>query len=149
MSPARYCEDGASILKSQEHSRSLVPGVFEINRNSPGESIIPTELIPITQPPHSNYLLSINMALNAQSDGQLARIAKISMDVRQAVRQALPAPAEQFFTMMVPGKVVNLEVWLFSPLLPVTLSLMRIMRPSRTSPMASTRKERLRLYFLP
>jgi hypothetical protein len=35
------------------------------------------------------------------------RIAEISMKVRQAVRAALPAPLEQFFTIMVPGKVVN------------------------------------------
>lgn len=45
-----------------------------------------------------------------QSAEELARIAKISMDVRQAVRNALPAPAEQFLTMMVPGKILNLDV---------------------------------------
>lgn len=64
-----------------------------------------------------------------QSRDQLARIAQISMDIRKAVRAALPAPAEQFFTMMVrsfsgknryicfnhfisqvPGKVVNFDV---------------------------------------
>lgn len=48
--------------------------------------------------------------IKQQSAEELARIANISMDVRQAVRNALPAPAEQFFTMMVPGKVLNLDV---------------------------------------
>ena len=48
--------------------------------------------------------------IKQQSADELARIAQISMDVRQAVRNALPAPAEQFFTMMVPGKVLNLDV---------------------------------------
>jgi hypothetical protein len=48
--------------------------------------------------------------IKQQSEEELARIAQISMDVRQAVRNALPAPPEQFFTMMVPGKVLNLDV---------------------------------------
>jgi len=48
--------------------------------------------------------------IKQQSIEELARIAQISMDVRQAVRNALPAPAEQFFTMMVPGKVLNFDV---------------------------------------
>jgi hypothetical protein len=47
--------------------------------------------------------------IKQQGPEQLARIAKISMDIRQAVRDALPAPAEQFFTMMVPGKVLNFD----------------------------------------
>ena len=45
-----------------------------------------------------------------QRQEELSRIAEITMTVRQAVRQALPAPPEQFFTMMVPGKVLNFEV---------------------------------------
>lgn len=45
-----------------------------------------------------------------QSKEELARIAQISLDIRQAVRNALPAPPEQFFTMMVPGKVLNFKV---------------------------------------
>jgi hypothetical protein len=55
--------------------------------------------------------------IKQQSAEELARIAQISMDVRQAVRNALPAPPEQFFTMMVPGKVLNLDV---SPIPPLT-----------------------------
>lgn len=35
------------------------------------------------------------------------RTAQISLQIREAVRKALPAPLEQFFTVMVPGKVVN------------------------------------------
>lgn len=41
------------------------------------------------------------------------RIAEISMKVREAVRAALPAPMEQFFTVMVPGKVINPGVSVF------------------------------------
>ncbi|KAI5118419.1 hypothetical protein M0805_005503 [Coniferiporia weirii] len=37
------------------------------------------------------------------------RIAEISNRIRQAIRAALPAPPEQFLTIMVPGKVVNFE----------------------------------------
>lgn len=53
--------------------------------------------------------------IKQQSADELARIAQISMDIRQAVRNALPAPAEQFFTMMVPGKVLNLDVSRIAP----------------------------------
>jgi len=48
--------------------------------------------------------------IKQQTAEEVARIAQISMDIRQAVRKALPAPPEQFFTMMVPGKVLNLDV---------------------------------------
>ncbi|KAG8741224.1 hypothetical protein FRC10_003146 [Ceratobasidium sp. 414] len=37
------------------------------------------------------------------------RIGEISDRIRKAVRAALPTPLEQFLTLMVPGKVVNLE----------------------------------------
>jgi hypothetical protein len=47
-----------------------------------------------------------------QRQEELARIAQVSMTVRQAIRKALPAPPEQFFTMMVPGKVLNFDVGL-------------------------------------
>lgn len=42
------------------------------------------------------------------------RAAKISFQIREVLRQALPAPLEQFFTVMVPGKVVNFAVKAFS-----------------------------------
>jgi hypothetical protein len=45
-----------------------------------------------------------------QTKEELTRMAQISMTIRQALRNALPAPAEQFFTMMVPGKVINFNV---------------------------------------
>ncbi|KAG6846133.1 hypothetical protein H0H93_015831, partial [Arthromyces matolae] len=56
------------------------------------------------------------------------RAAQISTQVREALRKALPAPAEQFFTVMVPGKVVNLSEYaegfddkgnLTNPILPI------------------------------
>ena len=50
-----------------------------------------------------------------QGQQQLQRIAEISMNIRKAVRSALPAPPEQFFTMMVPGKVLNFNVSPFPP----------------------------------
>lgn len=40
----------------------------------------------------------------------IERVADISNKIRQAVRNALPAPAEQFLTLMVPGKVLNFNV---------------------------------------
>jgi len=45
-----------------------------------------------------------------QQADQLARTAQISQNVRHAVRAALPAPPEQFFTLMTPGKVIDFEV---------------------------------------
>ena len=45
-----------------------------------------------------------------QGKDQLARIAEISLKIRQAVRSAIPAPPEQFFTMQVPGTVLNFNV---------------------------------------
>jgi hypothetical protein len=44
-----------------------------------------------------------------QSVDEVQRIAQISWQVRQALRESLPAPPEQFFTVMVPGKVLNLN----------------------------------------
>jgi hypothetical protein len=44
-----------------------------------------------------------------QSVDEVQRIAQISWQVRQALRASLPAPPEQFFTVMVPGKVLNLN----------------------------------------
>lgn len=41
------------------------------------------------------------------------RTAYISTQIREAIRAALPAPPEQFFTVMVPGKVVNYSVGFF------------------------------------
>lgn len=40
----------------------------------------------------------------------VGRIAIISQRIREAIRAALPAPPEQFFHVMVPGKVVNFSV---------------------------------------
>ncbi|KAF7365043.1 Helicase with zinc finger domain 2 [Mycena venus] len=48
--------------------------------------------------------------LNMQSEDQLKRVAQISMNIREVVRRSLPAPPEQFFTMMIPGKVLDLDV---------------------------------------
>ena len=48
--------------------------------------------------------------IKQQSEEELTRITQVSMDVRQVVHNVLPAPAEQFFTMVVPGKVLNLDV---------------------------------------
>ncbi len=41
---------------------------------------------------------------------ELSRIADISNKIRQGLRSAIPAPPEQFLTVMVPGKVVNFNV---------------------------------------
>ncbi|GLB33855.1 hypothetical protein LshimejAT787_0107390 [Lyophyllum shimeji] len=45
-------------------------------------------------------------ALAAKANA-VERAAKISFEIREALRKALPAPPEQFFTVMIPGKVVN------------------------------------------
>ncbi|KAF9789309.1 hypothetical protein BJ322DRAFT_530445 [Thelephora terrestris] len=47
--------------------------------------------------------------IRQQSAEELDRIAQVSMTIRQAIRDALPAPPEQFFTMMIPAKVLNLD----------------------------------------
>ncbi|KAG6829970.1 hypothetical protein H0H92_002775 [Tricholoma furcatifolium] len=60
------------------------------------------------------------------------RTAEISWNIREALRAALPAPQEQFFTVMVPGKVVNFEDYsrgfdqdgkLTAPILPTVTEL--------------------------
>jgi hypothetical protein len=40
----------------------------------------------------------------------IKRAADISLKIREAVRAALPTPNEQYFTVMIPGKVVNYDV---------------------------------------
>ncbi|RDB17300.1 hypothetical protein Hypma_001916 [Hypsizygus marmoreus] len=39
----------------------------------------------------------------------VGRSAQISVQIREAIRGALPTPPEQFFTVMIPGKVVNFK----------------------------------------
>lgn len=46
----------------------------------------------------------------AQEAAAIDRIGQISSRIREAVRQALPAPPDQFLTVMVPGKVLNFAV---------------------------------------
>ena len=57
--------------------------------------------------------------LKKQEEVSVQRIAEISDKIREAVRAALPAPPEQHFTIMVPGKVINFNVsaflWLHHP----------------------------------
>ncbi|KAJ7726021.1 hypothetical protein DFH07DRAFT_246439 [Mycena maculata] len=45
-------------------------------------------------------------------DASLKRAGEISIKIREALRKSLPAPPEQFFTVMIPGKVVNFEEYL-------------------------------------
>lgn len=45
----------------------------------------------------------------------MERIATISLRIREAIRATLPSAPEQFFHVMVPGKVVNLEVRFSTP----------------------------------
>ncbi|KAF9649295.1 hypothetical protein BDM02DRAFT_3186460 [Thelephora ganbajun] len=47
--------------------------------------------------------------IKQQSTEELDRIAKVSMNIRQAIRKMIPAGPEQFFTLMVPGKVINFD----------------------------------------
>ena len=39
----------------------------------------------------------------------VARVGDISIKIREAIRNALPTPLEQHLTIMVPGKVINLD----------------------------------------
>ena len=45
-----------------------------------------------------------------QEEAVVSRIGVISAEIRTAISDALPAPHEQFFTVLVPGKVVNFAV---------------------------------------
>ncbi|GLB44722.1 hypothetical protein LshimejAT787_1800590 [Lyophyllum shimeji] len=71
--------------------------------------------LPNTGPDAQAAPIISNADIDATGDGNgtgddfdpIARTAQISRQIREAVRQALPAPMEQFFTVMVPGKVVN------------------------------------------
>lgn len=51
----------------------------------------------------------LDTKIKAQTPDEVQRIAKISWEIRNAIRNALPAPPEQFLTVMVPGRVINLE----------------------------------------
>lgn len=54
--------------------------------------------------------MSTTQQNKAQTDDLVGRIAQVSMKIREAVRAAIPAPTEQFFTLMAPGKVIDLDV---------------------------------------
>lgn len=45
-----------------------------------------------------------------QRDDLLGRIAQVSLQIRQAVCEAIPASPDQFLTLVVPGKTVDLTV---------------------------------------
>ena len=60
--------------------------------------------------PNPNVAKGAAAELKKQEAEQRKRIADISLRIRNAIRDALPAPPEQFFTVMVPGKVVNFYV---------------------------------------
>lgn len=45
----------------------------------------------------------------------MERTASISLKIRETLRATLPSAPEQFFHVMVPGKVVNLEVRSYTP----------------------------------
>ncbi|KAB5588665.1 hypothetical protein CTheo_7892 [Ceratobasidium theobromae] len=57
----------------------------------------------------------------------VARIADISYQIRDAINKALPTPLEQFLTIMIPGKVVNFEDYVVdqanSAILPTKIEL--------------------------
>lgn len=77
-----------------------------------------------------------------QDEKDLARIANVSMNIRQAVRDALPAPAEQFFTVMIPGKVLNLDVsHILRHMSSFSYTLIWDLLLHRTLPKASTKRE--------
>ena len=51
------------------------------------------------------------MAAQSQlDDANLQRAAEISVKIREAVRAALPTGTDQYLHLMVPGKVLNLDV---------------------------------------
>jgi hypothetical protein len=62
------------------------------------------------QPLRASKPISGAAKVQQQTADELARISDISMNIREALRRSLPAPAEQFFTVMIPGKVLNLDV---------------------------------------
>ena len=43
-------------------------------------------------------------------DEQAKRIKDISRKIREAMRDCLPGPDDQFLTLMIPGKVIDFEV---------------------------------------
>ncbi|KAG6910165.1 hypothetical protein DXG01_012614 [Tephrocybe rancida] len=73
---------------------------------------------------------------SATMDPEIEKTAEISFKIREAIRQSLPAPKEQFFTVMVPGKVVNFADFtegfdsdghLTTPVLPTSVELAQAM----------------------
>ncbi|KAF8147238.1 hypothetical protein K438DRAFT_1780196 [Mycena galopus ATCC 62051] len=44
---------------------------------------------------------------NKLEDASLKRAGEISTKIREALRKSLPTPPEQFFTVMIPGKIVD------------------------------------------
>ncbi|KAG9126047.1 hypothetical protein FRC07_005112 [Ceratobasidium sp. 392] len=54
-------------------------------------------------------------SLKSMDNDSLNRISDISMTIREAIRRALPTPREQFFTVMIPGKVVNFDDYKVDP----------------------------------
>jgi hypothetical protein len=47
----------------------------------------------------------------AQEKAALERIGDISVKIREGIRKALPTGNEQYLHVMVPGKVINYDVY--------------------------------------
>ncbi|EUC54739.1 hypothetical protein RSOL_070440 [Rhizoctonia solani AG-3 Rhs1AP] len=56
-----------------------------------------------------------NGTLSAQEKAAVDRILDISVKIRKAIQNSIPTPLEQVMTIMVPGKVVNLEDYTVQP----------------------------------
>lgn len=52
----------------------------------------------------------------ALEDAAVKRIGDISVKIREAIRAALPTGQEQYFHVMVPGKVVDFDVCASRPI---------------------------------
>ncbi|KAF9009609.1 hypothetical protein BDQ17DRAFT_1323151 [Cyathus striatus] len=63
----------------------------------------------ISPPVNAKELTKQDNRIKRPEQKEIERIAEISLKVRQGVRASLPTPPEQFFTIMAPGKVLNLD----------------------------------------
>lgn len=61
----------------------------------------------------SAKMIEMKKKMEEMEKEHLKRTAVISLRLREMIRNAMPAPAEQFFHVMVPGKVLNFDVRFF------------------------------------
>ncbi|KAG6908106.1 hypothetical protein DXG01_006144 [Tephrocybe rancida] len=97
----------APPLKSPLESSDPLSHLKQLDSSSANLTMADTEEVKPSANEVDGEVKLADVAVAAADFSPIKRTAEISWQIREALRAALPTSREQFFTVMVPGKVVN------------------------------------------